>query len=56
MILEEIKTVLGEKDPDAEELVKMIDYPEDKVIKVLRWLLDHNKIVQDNDHKLTWGS
>jgi len=56
VILEEIKIVLGEKNPDAEELVKMIDYPEDKVIKVIRWLLDHNKIVQDNDHKLTWGS
>lgn len=54
VILEEIKTILGEKKPDAEELVKMIDSPEDKVIKVIRWLLDHNKIVQDNDHKLTW--
>ncbi|MBE3084987.1 MAG: RecQ family ATP-dependent DNA helicase, partial [Bacteroidetes bacterium] len=53
VILEEIKTVLGEKNPDAEELVKMIGYPEDKVIKVIRWLLDHNKIIQDKDHKLT---
>jgi ATP-dependent DNA helicase RecQ len=56
LILEEIKTILVEKNPDAEELVKMIDYPEDKVIKVIRWLLDHNKIVQDIDHKLTWKS
>ncbi len=56
VILEEIKTILGEKCPDAEELVKMIDSPEDKVIKVIRWLLDHNKIAQDKDHKLTWGS
>ena len=54
VILEEIKTILGEKTPDAEELVKLIDSPEDKVIKVLRWLLDHNKIVQDIDHKLMW--
>jgi ATP-dependent DNA helicase RecQ len=56
LILEEIKSILGEKNPEAEELVKMIDYPEDKVIKVLRWLLDHNKIVQDKDHTLTWKS
>ncbi len=56
LILEDIKSVLSEKNPDAEELVKMIDYPEDKSIKVIRWLLDHNKIVPDNDHKLTWGS
>lgn len=54
IILEEIKDLLGEKTPDAEELVKLIDYPEEKVIKVLRWLLDHNKLIQDSDHKLTW--
>ena len=56
LILEDIKSVLSEKNPDAEELVKMIDYPEDKSIKVIRWLLDHNKIVPDKDHRLTWQS
>jgi ATP-dependent DNA helicase RecQ len=56
LIFEEIKTVLGQKNPDAEELVKMIDYPEDKVIKVIRWLLDHNKIAQDENHGLSWSS
>jgi dTDP-D-glucose 4,6-dehydratase len=54
VILEEIKTILGEKNPDAGELVKLLDYPEDRVIKVIRWLLDHNKINQDKDHKLDW--
>jgi ATP-dependent DNA helicase RecQ len=54
IILDEIKTILAVKNPDAEELVKLIDYPEVKVIKVIRWLLDHNKIVQDIDHKLMW--
>lgn len=56
MILEEIKTVLSENTPDAEELVKLIDYPEDKIIKVIRWLLDHNKILPDKYHKLSWNS
>src|SRR5664280_705694 len=56
LILDEIKSVLSEKNPDAEELVKLIDYPEDRVIKVIRWLLDHNKILPDRDHKLTWNS
>ena len=56
VILEEIKSVLAEDNPDAEELVKLIDYPEDKVIKVIRWLLDHNKIRPDNFHKLQWQS
>jgi ATP-dependent DNA helicase RecQ len=54
IILEEIKSVLSRKNPDAEELVRMIEYPEEKVIKVIRWLLDHNKIRQDKDHKLSW--
>jgi ATP-dependent DNA helicase RecQ len=54
IILDEIKTILAVKNPDAEELVKLIDYPEVKVIKVIRWLLDHYKIVQDRYHKLSW--
>lgn len=56
LILDEIKTALIEKSPDAEELVKLIDYSEDKVVKVIRWLLDHDKIVKDDDQKLTWRS
>ena len=54
MILEEIKSVLARENPDAEELVRMIGYPEEKVIKVIRWLLDHNKIQPDSSRKLTW--
>ena len=56
IILEEIKGLLIDKTPDAEELVKLIDYPEDKVIKVIRWLLDHNKLIPDKDHKLEWNN
>lgn len=54
MILEEIKSILVESKPDSEQLVKMMSYPEEKVIKVLRWLLDHNKILKDRDYKLSW--
>jgi ATP-dependent DNA helicase RecQ len=56
LILEEIKSVLNEKNPDAEELVQLLDYPEDRVIKVIRWLLDHKKIVPDKNYKLSWES
>jgi ATP-dependent DNA helicase RecQ len=56
IILEEIKSILAEKNPDSEELVTMISYPEEKVIKVIRWLLDHDKLIQDKDHKLSWRS
>jgi ATP-dependent DNA helicase RecQ len=54
IILEEIKSILGKANPDAEELVRMIDYSEDKVIKVVQWLLDHNKILNNKEHHLSW--
>ena len=54
LILEEIKEILAGQKPDAQELVSKISYPEEKVIKVLRWLLDHNKIIMDDRHLLAW--
>jgi ATP-dependent DNA helicase RecQ len=56
LILEEIKGILAGRNPDSQELVGMISYPEEKVIKVVRWLLDHNKIIPDKDHKLSWNT
>jgi ATP-dependent DNA helicase RecQ len=54
LILEEIKEVLSGRQADARELVSKVGHPEDKVIKVLRWLLDHNKLVMDEKHLLSW--
>ncbi len=56
LILEEIKKALEMHSIDAEELVKKTGYPEEKVIKVIRWLLDHNKLRQDSEMKLSWKS
>jgi ATP-dependent DNA helicase RecQ len=56
LILEDIKSILAQNKPDAEELVKLVSHPEEKVIKVIRWLLDHKKISPDKDHRLIWGS
>ena len=56
IILEQVKSVLAVENPDAEEIVRKIDYPEDKVIKVLRWLLDHDKIIRDSENRLFWSS
>ena len=56
LILEEIKGILSDGTPDAEELVRLATHPEEKVIKVIRWLLDHNKILQDEERKLRWNS
>lgn len=54
LILEEIKQVLSAGKFDAQELVSKVGHPEEEVIKVLRWLLDHNKIVMDEHHLLSW--
>jgi ATP-dependent DNA helicase RecQ len=54
LILEEIKSVLGNNTPLMDELVKMVNYPEDKTVKVIRWLLDHNKIIRQSDLTLKW--
>ncbi|MBI5010471.1 MAG: RecQ family ATP-dependent DNA helicase [Bacteroidia bacterium] len=56
LILNEVKKVLSSRKVDAIELVKLTGYPEDKAVKVIRWLLDHNKIRQDQEMKLTWQS
>lgn len=54
LILDEIKDLLAEQKFDARELVSKVTHPEDKAIKVLRWLLDHNKIIMDEKHLLSW--
>jgi ATP-dependent DNA helicase RecQ len=54
LIMEEIRSILAAENPDAQELVGKISFPEEKVIKVLRWLLDHNKIERGDDFKLRW--
>jgi hypothetical protein len=33
---------------------KELPYEEEKVVKVIRWLLDHNKIEPDLMNKLRW--
>jgi ATP-dependent DNA helicase RecQ len=54
LILDEIKDLLAGQKYDTRELVSKVNHPEDKAIKVLRWLLDHNKIIMDEKHLLSW--
>lgn len=54
IILEEIREILKGRKCDSRELVQKISFPENKSIKVIRWLLDHNKIVQDDKNFLSW--
>jgi ATP-dependent DNA helicase RecQ len=53
-ILESIKPVLQKQDISINALVDHSHYPEEKIIKVVRWLLDNNKIIQSEEKKLRW--
>ncbi len=54
-ILEELKTVLKKEPLHFIFLVDTIKQPSQKTIKVIQWLLEHNKIKYDADNRLVWG-
>lgn len=54
LILDEVKKLLTGNRYDAAELVSRVSLPAEKVIRVVRWLLDHNKIVRDDKNLLSW--
>ena len=54
LILDDIKKILSEKEINMKDLVGKVQYPEEKTIKVIRWLLDNNKILQEN-YILRWN-
>jgi len=56
LVLERIKSILLSEKFDAEELAGKVEFPEDNVVRVIRWLLDHNKIIPDADRKLLWNT
>lgn len=53
-ILEELKTVLKREPLHFIFLVDSIKQPSQKTIKVIQWLLEHNKIKYDSDNKMVW--
>ncbi len=54
MILEAIKSLLKAKPLHFIFLVDSVQYPSQKTIKVIQWLLDHGKITYDDDNRLVW--
>jgi ATP-dependent DNA helicase RecQ len=57
LILEKIKPLLNHDACFLQELIDRVsDFDEDKVIKVVRWLQDNNKIELTGDHRLKWCS
>jgi ATP-dependent DNA helicase RecQ len=53
--VEQARTVLRKKPLSLDELVKELDLPHEKSIIVIRWLLDHNKILKGLDERLSWN-
>jgi len=54
LIIEKIKAVLEDKPLRPGELASAIDLPEERIIRVIRWLLDHQKLIYDNEQRLIW--
>ena len=54
IILDEIKKVLNTERVLLTDLVSKINFKSNKVIMVIQWLLDNDKIKYDNNHKLYW--
>ncbi|PKP18276.1 MAG: hypothetical protein CVU05_13860, partial [Bacteroidetes bacterium HGW-Bacteroidetes-21] len=54
MINEQLKYILQDQPKPLIELTKMLAFPEDKTASVIRWLLDHEKIVYNAQNCLLW--
>jgi len=54
LIIEKIKGLLEDKPLRPDELTSAIDLPEDRSVRVIRWLLDHQKLIYDSEQKLSW--
>ncbi len=54
-ILQQIKPILKLKISTVEEIVERIEADEDKILKVLQWLLDNDKIIKIDEMKYGWA-
>lgn len=53
-ILKEIKQQLAKNPKSLENLTDSINHKPDKVLKVIQWLLDHEKIIKNSEQLLIW--
>ncbi len=52
--VEEIREILADKKLTVGILVDSLSLPEAKAIKVIRWMLDNNRLVLEGDQTLRW--
>jgi ATP-dependent DNA helicase RecQ len=55
LILEELKGKLLDEHLSMDEIMEGNSFQEDKVIKVFRWLCDHEKILRDDLYMFYWA-
>jgi ATP-dependent DNA helicase RecQ len=54
LIIDRIKELLADSTMRPEDLAAAMEFPTEKSTKVIRWLLDHEKLLYDDAHKLLW--
>jgi ATP-dependent DNA helicase RecQ len=54
LIIDKIKDLLIVSPLRAEQLAASMEFPAEKSTRVIRWLLDHEKLHYDEEHKLSW--
>ncbi len=55
LILEQTKIKIKEKPLLLNEIVEQTKYPQEKLIKVIEWLFDNQKIKRDEDNQIFWN-
>jgi len=56
LIHKKLKEILSEKDVYLNDAIALIEYEENKIVKVIQWLFENNKIVTNKENKLQWNS
>jgi len=55
MIEENIRAVLRHGNVMLDELVDLLDHPPEKTLKVIRWLIDNEKLLCGDDNLVRWA-
>jgi len=55
LVVDEVKKILAQEKMTLQELLDSCSMPEDKTLRVIDWLLEHNKLSRGEDLKLFWA-
>jgi hypothetical protein len=54
--VDQARALLRSRPMSLDDLVKGLALPPEKSLVVIRWLLDHNKILRGLDERLSWNN